>query len=275
MDVDVKISEGEIPGEDVSIPHTNSGPGRLQRLYNHLRMACLGIGVSLGYFIFAAAVIWGILGLGIASLLRLATPNLADLSLLAAVGATVAPFFIVLSIIRAAFKRPRPQQIRQILAFIANLYPPGEDASAVEKAHHTGRFTTAVRVGLCGIYTSSLLIIIGFAATASLGYSELYSPSDLFAVASDDPKSLSIAHHFLFWLNIPFDLFLLDAPSTFGIRLTDLQPNATAYGFLTLILIFKLVLVSAVVNLVYLVLTTQPATGQQLSINDVLGGTSD
>ncbi|MEO0451106.1 MAG: hypothetical protein AAFZ74_12405, partial [Pseudomonadota bacterium] len=55
--------------------------------------------------------------------------------------------------------------------------------------------------------------------------------------------------HFVFWLAIPIDLFLLDAPSEFGFGLSNLNPNRDVLGLLIAVFVFKTVLVASSLRL--------------------------
>jgi len=59
-------------------------------------------------------------------------------------------------------------------------------------------------------------------------------------------------------------------PSTYGLRLSELQANPDAYGFLTFVLFFRIVLVSAVVNLVYVVMRSRIARDSGVTIEETL-----
>lgn len=269
----------DIEANDVHPPVDRGGPGetqladgpdRIGTFLSQIRMAGIGLAIAVGYFLYAAIFMWGLLGFGIAALVRLFVPDVAHVSLIASVGLTVGPFFLVLALLRAIFKQPRKAQVARMLSFIAKLYPPSEDASALERRRYHASLPVALRFALTGLYLSSLIIIIGFAATVTLAYCELYGPSDLFNVKNGDPSALSIVQHFLFWLNVPTDMLLFEAPSTYGIRLSDLQTNGMAYGFLTFVLFFRVVLVSAVVNLVYLVVTTRLDPDSDVTYEEVM-----
>ncbi|MEM9029755.1 MAG: hypothetical protein AAGC70_15450 [Pseudomonadota bacterium] len=249
-------------------------PGMLDRakmVFAHLRMGVIGLGIAFGYFCAAAIVFWGVLGLGIAALLQLCFASLGEMPLFAAAGITVAPVLLVLSLLRAIFKQPKKAHVTRVVNYIAKLYPPRPTATEIQRRRYLSALPTAVKVALSGVYLASLVIMIGFAAAMTVGYGHVYAPTDLFNVTAGDDSARSIIQNFLFWLNVPFDLLLLDAPGTFGVRLTALQANGSAYGFLTVILLFRLLLVSAVINLVYLVVTTKFDPDSQVTFEQAMG----
>jgi len=252
-------------------PAETKARDRAGLLFAHLRMGILGLGIAIGYLLFAVCLFWGVLGLGIAALLQLGFAGLRELPLIAAAGLTVAPVLLTLSLVRAIFKQPKKEQVTRIVNYIAQLYPPRPDATDIQRRRHVSSLPTAVKVALIGIYLSSLVIMIGFAAAMTVGYGHLFSPAALFAVKAGDESARSIVQNFLFWLNVPFDFLLLEAPSTYSVRLTPLQANPSAYGFLTLILLFRLLLVSAVVNLVYLIVTTKPDPDAEITFEQAMG----
>jgi hypothetical protein len=244
---------------------------RAGALFAHLRMGALGLGITIGYFVFAAVVFWGFLGLGITALLQLCFAGLREMPLFAASGVTVAPVLLTLSLLRAIFKQPEKTQVARVVNYIAKLYPPREDATDLQRRWYLGSLPTAVKVALTGVYSASLVIMIGFAAAVTVGYGDLYSPADLFVVKAGDDSARSIVQNFLFWLNVPFEFLLLEAPSTYGVRITELQANGSAYGFLTLILLFRVLLVSAVINLVYLVIMTKFDPDAEITYEQAVG----
>lgn len=115
-----------------------------------------------------------------------------------------------------------------------------------------------VRGYLTGFLSGIVLFHSFYAACASWGISELVPGVVVFYSVQD----AGFWQHLVYWLSIPFDLFLLDAPSLFGFNLTDLEPNRSIMAFLVGVFLFKTILVATVFKLIYAAMTFKPEREQ-------------
>jgi len=127
----------------------------------------------------------------------------------------------------------------------------GEDVD-LEIVHMIGM--GFVRGYLTGFLSGIVLFHSFYAACASWGISELVPGVVVFASVQD----AGFWQHLVYWISIPFDLFLLDAPSLFGFNLTDLEPNRSVIAFLVGVFLFKTILVATVFKLIYAAMTFKP-----------------
>jgi len=139
----------------------------------------------------------------------------------------------------------RPNKLRQNLFALYELIPVQKTNEFLtpEQYHHS------MRAMLRGMILSMFIIIVAFesayAAAVSWGLQTMYPDLTLFA-GTNNPSPVA---HFIFWLGVPFELFLLDAPSLFGFNLSDLSPNREVIGLLIGVFVFKTILVATSIRL--------------------------
>ncbi|MEM9178052.1 MAG: hypothetical protein AAGA89_00005, partial [Pseudomonadota bacterium] len=139
----------------------------------------------------------------------------------------------------------RPKKMRETFLKLYHQLPVNKDDEylSLEQQEHFVR--AIVRSMLLGFFIVTVVFESAYAASVSYGLQSMYPDLKLFA----EQTEVGPFAHFVFWLAIPIDLFLLDAPSEFGFGLSELSPNRDVLGLLIAVFVFKTVLVASSLRL--------------------------
>ncbi len=214
------------------------------------------LGFVIGFLVFAflsAVYLSGalLLGWGVSRVV----PSLAGFPVLPTVMILTGTVLLILDMVYLLF---RPGKIRMSVLSLYESAPADWNTKEV-RANLTPRQAEAMMIAsvrgmILGLMAVTLVFECLYAASISWGLQQINPEMALFA-GKDAPGAWS---HFIFWLGVPFDLFLLDAPSLFGFALSDLEPDRSAIAFLFGIFLFKTVLVTSVIRLVFELVRFRP-----------------
>ncbi len=216
-----------------------------------LVMGLLGFGLGFGMFaLMATAYVGGalLIGWGISSVV----PALAGFPVFPTVMMLTGAVLLILDVIYVVF---RPKKLRDTMLALYAQAPKDWNTTEVHEnlspRQAEAMMVASVRGMIFGFMAVMLVFESFYAAAVSWGFQESQSGLSLF----EDMENPNLLAHFVFWLGVPFDLFLLDAPSLFGFPLSDLEPDRTTTVFLFGIFLFKTVLVANVVRLIFELVT--------------------
>ncbi|MEM6899207.1 MAG: hypothetical protein AAF583_05485 [Pseudomonadota bacterium] len=139
----------------------------------------------------------------------------------------------------------RPQKMRETFLNLYNQLPVNKDDEylTLEQQEHFVR--AFVRSMLLGFFIVIVVFESAYAASVSYGLQSMYPDLKPFTETTEAGPFA----HFVFWLAVPINLFLLEAPSEFGFSISDLSPNRDVLGLLIAVFLFKTVLVASSLRL--------------------------
>lgn len=218
------------------------------------RLMAYGFVFGFGLLAVAGALYVGAAGL-VGWLVQRFVPGLSEFPVLPSVMVLVGSVLLVVDVWYTVIRSGRLERmIRDVHHQSVKWVTPNEENAEIDPIvfRHAGRgFASGYLAGFLG---GMLVFHSLYAAAVSWGLSQMMPDMALFASGNGQ----GFLAHFVFWLAVPFDLFLLEAPSTFGFNPSPLQPNPGLFGFLLAVFAFKTLLVASVVRLVLAALRYDP-----------------
>ncbi len=227
-----------------------------RRALRGVRLKVMAFGFAYGFVLLAIA---GLLYVGAAALAgwlaQRFVPGLSNLPVLPSVMVLVGSLLLLVDIYYMVIRAGRLNRLirdvhHQSLGWVTP-HQPGNTVDPVVIREVGRGFASGYLAGFLG---GMLVFHSLYAAAVSWGISQMMPDIPLFASGNDE----GFPAHFLFWLAVPLDLFLLDAPTLFGFSPSPLEPNPGLVVFLIAMFAFKTLLVASVVRLVLTALRYEP-----------------